>query len=243
MEVKQLRWPAEEARRAELRTASIPRLLLVEGNTPPPVASDGLEDWIRLPANEVDLRARIAALELRSTPAFGVEPLLDRDGVLRVGPSWVSLSPVEARLISALMDRFGAVVSRDSMERAGWPEEPANHKRARRSPRSAAAPPRTRRARHPQCAVARVPPGARRSGRPRCQAARETVGVTPSETCQELVPNASRMRHGHVTGRSYGRPRFTLNRSVNGAGLRLLGKEPSTMTRYGALSLTRDETG
>ena len=124
MEVKQLRWPAEEARRAELRTASIPRLLLVEGNTPPPVASDGLEDWIRLPANEVDLRARIAALELRSTPAFGVEPLLDRDGVLRVGPSWVSLSPVEARLISALMDRFGAVVSRDSMERAGWPQDP-----------------------------------------------------------------------------------------------------------------------
>ena len=124
MEVKQLRWPAEEARRAELRTASIPRLLLVEGNTPPPVASDGLEDWIRLPANEADLRARIAALELRSAPGVGVEPMLDHDGVLHVGRSWVSLSPVETRLISVLMDRFGAVVSRDSMQRAGWPEEP-----------------------------------------------------------------------------------------------------------------------
>jgi DNA-binding response OmpR family regulator len=124
MEVEQLRWPAEEARRAELRTASIPRLLLVEGNTPPPVASDGLEDWIRIPANEVDLRARIAALELRSAPELGVDPTLDDDGVLHVGRSWVSLSPVEARLISALVDRYGAVVSRDSMERAGWPEAP-----------------------------------------------------------------------------------------------------------------------
>ncbi len=50
--------------------------------------------------------------------------MLDHDGVLHVGRSWVSLSPVETRLISVLMDRFGAVVSRDSMERAGWPEDP-----------------------------------------------------------------------------------------------------------------------
>jgi DNA-binding response OmpR family regulator len=48
-------------------------------------------------------------------------PMLDDDGVLRVGDRWVSLPPVEARLTDALLDRFGAVVSRDALGRAGWP--------------------------------------------------------------------------------------------------------------------------
>src|SRR3546814_16916601 len=33
----------------------------------------------------------------------------------------VSLPPVEARLTAALLDRYGAVVSRDALARAGWP--------------------------------------------------------------------------------------------------------------------------
>jgi DNA-binding response OmpR family regulator len=33
----------------------------------------------------------------------------------------VSLPPVEARLMSALLDRFGAVVSRDQLSKTGWP--------------------------------------------------------------------------------------------------------------------------
>jgi DNA-binding winged helix-turn-helix (wHTH) protein len=32
------------------------------------------------------------------------------------------LPPVEARLMVALIDRFGAVVSRDQLARSGWPE-------------------------------------------------------------------------------------------------------------------------
>lgn len=122
MEVVRLRWPAEEARRAELRAAAVPRILLVDSGTPPPVASDELEDWIRIPADELDLRARVAALELRSGAQQFVEPLLDEDGVLRVGRAWVPLPPVEARLTAALLDRFGAVVSRDALARAGWPD-------------------------------------------------------------------------------------------------------------------------
>jgi DNA-binding response OmpR family regulator len=51
-------------------------------------------------------------------------PLLDDDGVLRMGSSWVSLPPVESRLATALLERFGAVVSRDSLGRAGWPSGP-----------------------------------------------------------------------------------------------------------------------
>ena len=48
-------------------------------------------------------------------------PALDDDGVLRLGDRWVSLPPVEARLTAALLDRYGAVVSRDALARAGWP--------------------------------------------------------------------------------------------------------------------------
>ena len=49
-------------------------------------------------------------------------PELDLDGVMRLDGRWVSLPPVEARLAGALLDRFGAVVSRDSLARAGWPD-------------------------------------------------------------------------------------------------------------------------
>jgi len=51
-----------------------------------------------------------------------VHPELDDDGVLRLGDGWVPLPPVEARLTAAMVERYGAVVSRDALARAGWPE-------------------------------------------------------------------------------------------------------------------------
>jgi DNA-binding response OmpR family regulator len=42
--------------------------------------------------------------------------------VLRLDGRWVSLPPVEARLTGALLDRYGAVVSRESLAKAGWPD-------------------------------------------------------------------------------------------------------------------------
>ena len=88
----------------------------------PPVAEpDDLEDWIRVPATDGDVRARVDALRRRSQARTDPSPALDDDGVLRLGDRWVSLPPVEARLTAALLDRFGAVVSRDALARAGWP--------------------------------------------------------------------------------------------------------------------------
>ncbi|HKH04325.1 MAG TPA: winged helix-turn-helix domain-containing protein [Acidimicrobiales bacterium] len=120
MEVALVHWPAEEARREELRRDGQPRLLLVEKGAPP-IPSDGLEDWIRLPADDIDLRVRVEALRRRADSGTSTRPELDDDGVMRVGDRWVSLPPVEARLTEALLDRFGAVVSRDTLARAGWP--------------------------------------------------------------------------------------------------------------------------
>ena len=97
------------------------RLLLVEDGQPPPDIVDCLEDWVRVPASEEDVRARVAALEARSV-AHGHElPGLDANGVLRFGGRWVSLPPLEARLTAMLLERFGAVVGRETLIRAIWP--------------------------------------------------------------------------------------------------------------------------
>lgn len=102
----------------------MPRLLLLEDGVEPPDPVDCLEDWVRVPAGEVDVRARVTALSIRATEHAASSPVLDGDGVLRYIGSWVSLPPVEARLTRALLDRFGAVVSRDALGRAGWPDGP-----------------------------------------------------------------------------------------------------------------------
>ena len=88
---------------------------------PAPVVVDCLEDWVRLPATDDDIDARSRSILQRASSHVYARPLLDPDGVLRSGDDWVSLPPVEARLMAALLDRFGAVVSRDQLARAGWP--------------------------------------------------------------------------------------------------------------------------
>ena len=109
----------------------VPHLLLVEDGHHPPDAADCLEDWVRVPASETDVRARIDGL-LRRLDAHGVgvdgaepdgdeRPVLDEDGVLRAGGTWVPVPRVEARLLGALLERYEAVVSRDSLNRVGWP--------------------------------------------------------------------------------------------------------------------------
>lgn len=116
-----MRWPAEQEARNRFRVLGRPRLLLVEEHADPPVSADELEDWIRMPVDDVDLRARLDGLQLRIDARREVVPRLDDDGVLRLGDGWVSLPPVEARLTDALLDRLGAVVSRDALAQAGWP--------------------------------------------------------------------------------------------------------------------------
>lgn len=123
MQVEIVRWPSEEARLADLRSSGRPRLVLVRNGVTPPLTPDVLEDWIRLPASDEDVHARVRVLEDRMR---GVEehriPEIDESGLLHLDGAWVSLSPVELRLVTALIDRYRAVVSRESLARAGWPD-------------------------------------------------------------------------------------------------------------------------
>jgi DNA-binding response OmpR family regulator len=119
-EVVLLHWPEEEARLARLRADGVPRLLLVAEHVSAPTSVDTLEDWIRLPAAEDDIRARVTALAARANQAVAA-PNVDGDGLLRYRGRWVTLSPVERLLAAALVDRFGAVVGRDTLLRRAWP--------------------------------------------------------------------------------------------------------------------------
>jgi DNA-binding response OmpR family regulator len=124
MDVVLVRWPAEEQVRERLQAEGAPRLLVLEDSQPVPLIDGCLEDWIRASASLADVDARIQALRERvrihRDPSSG--PTLDDHGVLRHDGRWVSLPPVEARLAAAMLDRFGLVVSRDAMARAGWPD-------------------------------------------------------------------------------------------------------------------------
>lgn len=86
----------------------------------PPTTADELEDWLRAPADETDMRIRLATLReraSRNSDAVSID-----DGVLRAGNRLVVLPPIQARLASALLERMNAVVGREALARRAWPE-------------------------------------------------------------------------------------------------------------------------
>ncbi|NLV55977.1 MAG: helix-turn-helix domain-containing protein [Acidimicrobiales bacterium] len=125
-EITLVRWPEQEATRTALRAEGRPRVLLLGPTTPAPDPGDDREDWVRIPVADADLQARIRWLAHRLGGGGGdrtaERPVLDDDGLFRVGGEWVALPPVEHRLARALLDRLGTVVSRDALAEAGWPE-------------------------------------------------------------------------------------------------------------------------
>ncbi len=121
MNVEVLRWPVDRTRLGELRDLSVPRLLVVAVDPEVlPLPVDCLEDWVASAASDREMEARRRALALRAE-AHGIRPVLDGDGLLHHRDSWVSLSPVEQSLAGALLDRFGAVVTRDMLADRAWP--------------------------------------------------------------------------------------------------------------------------
>jgi two-component system OmpR family response regulator len=117
-----LHWPAQADAVAELDAAGTARLLLVDPDADPPVSVDWLEDWVRLPADERDVAARMLSLTRRLDPT-PERPYVDDVGRMFYRGNWAALSPIEARLASALADQFDAVVDERELGRVGWPVE------------------------------------------------------------------------------------------------------------------------
>jgi two-component system, OmpR family, response regulator len=92
-------WPSERERRAQLADAGIPRVLLVaEGASPPDDMTDE-EDWVRLPASEQDVSARLHNLGQRVRNTLRLD-----DRVLRSRRGAVTLAATEAAVVAVLLD-------------------------------------------------------------------------------------------------------------------------------------------
>lgn len=120
-DVQYLRWPSESKKRERCQALGVPRLLLLEHQTPAPLCVDALEDWVRPPVTKEDMRTRARALKERAMSC--ITPAVDHNDMLRYGDRWLALSPVEARLMCGLTESYRTVVSREVLVECGWPSQ------------------------------------------------------------------------------------------------------------------------
>jgi DNA-binding response OmpR family regulator len=122
MDVALIQWPSDERLRLELARQDHPRLLLVEPDADPPECTDLLEDWVRLPVSRADRNARIRNLESRVEGRDPQAPKVNGSGTLEYRGKSIQLSAIPTNLVRLLIERFGAVVSREALANAAWPD-------------------------------------------------------------------------------------------------------------------------
>jgi hypothetical protein len=127
-DVALVRWPDDDRTRRARGDEGRATLLVVPAGARPPEAWGPLEDWLREPVDPVELYTRRERLRRRldaRTPAA-----LDDDGLLHRGTRWVALSPMEVRLVRALLARQGSPVARADLVAAIRPETGVDDHRA-----------------------------------------------------------------------------------------------------------------
>lgn len=128
MRIEILDWPDDRKVVERLRAAGLPHLLVLDAEVEPPESTDPLEDWVRRDADPADIEARIGTLRRRAgEPSH--RPVVDGSGMLHHHGRWVALSPIEARITSVLLARFGAVVGRHALARASRSADESNRNR------------------------------------------------------------------------------------------------------------------
>ncbi|MEI5098181.1 winged helix-turn-helix domain-containing protein [Streptomyces sp. PmtG] len=118
--VPTLRWPEQAAVVHQLRLRKAPRLLLVLPGEQPPSTLDPLEDWVRLPVDERELRVRCDTLRARASLR---KPVLDANDVLRFAGRHTPLAAGEAAIARLLIESYGSVVSREVLAAGVWPDD------------------------------------------------------------------------------------------------------------------------
>ena len=116
-----LSWPDQEPERARLERDGTPRLWFVERGIDPPTGDSCLEDWLRLPAEEADVRARLVSLAGRAAH-HPSRPTLDAHGQLIRNGAVVILSPLEQQIATPLIENFGRAVAENDLIAAAWHE-------------------------------------------------------------------------------------------------------------------------
>ncbi len=120
-----LHWPDQASEAVRLARLGVPRLLVVEPGGAPPTGTSCLEDWLRLPADDVDLRARVAALAERAS-RHPTAPFIDNYGQLSRRGTMVFLPPIERRLAKVLIERLGQTVLAGELISRAWAEGGSN---------------------------------------------------------------------------------------------------------------------
>jgi DNA-binding response OmpR family regulator len=95
-------------------------LIVVGPDEDPVVVADDVEDWLRLPVDDRDVRMRLLRLRDRAT-RLPRRPVLDGYSRLLFAGAWVGLSAIEERLARPLVDQFERVVSYRELLEAAWP--------------------------------------------------------------------------------------------------------------------------
>jgi hypothetical protein len=116
-----LRWPEQRDERDRLRRLNLPRLLVFDSDTPAPDATDCLEDWIRLPALDDDVQARLKSLRehaIRHPPT----PTIDLSGQLTYRSKIEFLSPTDHSIAEVLVECFGTLASEQEFLLRAWPD-------------------------------------------------------------------------------------------------------------------------
>jgi DNA-binding response OmpR family regulator len=117
-----VRWPEQRADAERLARLDRPHLLLVEPGVAPPELKSCIADWIRLPADDVDVRARLAALEARAKQ-HPATPTVDGFGEFSFGGNRVFLSPMDQRVAELLVASFDRAVSEHELFSELWDGE------------------------------------------------------------------------------------------------------------------------
>ena len=91
-----VRWPEQRAEAERLARLHRPHLLLVEPDAAPPNLGGCITDWIRLPADDADVRARLTALVARDPTPGRTRPRRIRRTL--VSGRRVYLSPTDERI-------------------------------------------------------------------------------------------------------------------------------------------------
>jgi DNA-binding winged helix-turn-helix (wHTH) protein len=120
-----VRWPEQRVDAERLARLELPHLLLVEPGVAPPALQGCLVDWIRLPADDADMRARLTALASRTLIHPSV-PVVDRFGELSFRGRRVFLSPMDQKIAELLVASFDRGVTDRALVERIWNGEGAS---------------------------------------------------------------------------------------------------------------------
>jgi two-component system, OmpR family, response regulator len=124
-EVFVLRWPDQAGESDQLASLGVPRLLLLEPGVAPPPETSCLVDWLRLPADDEDVRVRVTALAERAA-RHPTAPVVDDYGQVSHERRTVFLPPIEQRVAKVLIGNFGHPVLTEELTSCVWAQGGSN---------------------------------------------------------------------------------------------------------------------